>query len=324
MSILAKSSRRSLRQRSRCISPEATTTSSPDSWMRVSTEGSAWLRSWRPRTSSGCCMGFMGSTATRTMGSAWKAMKLSGLQMRVEQSVAYLRTCSCSPPMPHTHPAGAESRSRRSRPIIRCSDVTTADVACCESSTASWRGCSTWMVSPTLSVPEKTRAKPMKECVSVFPPATAPITSPENILETKASVVPAAVSQLAKLFSCSRICAALASGGAAEGSSIVMRSGCATTGLGSSSTAIWSTHAARGSQRLITARRASSLFLLKSSFSETLSLRAATILRAWSWSGSSSTALCTAQTWSRMNCTNIGLSLPFSLFRPTALVLGLK
>lgn len=54
----------------------------------------------------------------------------------------------------------------------------------------------------------------MKECcdtpeASMLPLATAPIASPENILETKASAVSAAGSQKAKLFSCFLICRCL-------------------------------------------------------------------------------------------------------------------
>mmetsp|Transcript_52013 Transcript_52013/g.121898 ORF Transcript_52013/g.121898 Transcript_52013/m.121898 type:complete len:229 (+) Transcript_52013:616-1302(+) len=114
----AKLSRRSLRQRSRCTSPDATMTCSPVACTSVSTHGSALFNSRSPRASAAVSPDCCGSTATRTMGAAWKERKERGRACSVSTTVAYLRTACSTPERAHRHPGVATSTGTRSRPIM--------------------------------------------------------------------------------------------------------------------------------------------------------------------------------------------------------------
>ena len=81
-------------------------TSSPVSCTTILTHGSALLSRCKPRCSSGSIEGLTGEMATRTIGSAWKAMPAREGHMGDEHKVAVFNTLDPKPPMAQILPAG--------------------------------------------------------------------------------------------------------------------------------------------------------------------------------------------------------------------------
>merc|ERR1719424_489468 len=116
-----KSSWRSLRQISMWSSPQPAMMCSPDSSMEHCTRGSDLERRFRPSTSLGRSLGFLGWTATRTTGDTEYFIVMIGCDSVASASamVPALRIYWSTPTSAHVLPAVTDSTASVLRPIMR-------------------------------------------------------------------------------------------------------------------------------------------------------------------------------------------------------------
>ena len=106
---LANLSLKSLMHRSKCTSPAALKTCSPESITSISTNASARFNKRKPSKSSGISCTFSGSTATLTIALACNIMDPNNGHSKDEERVEDFKTTLSKPPMARRFPLGTSS-----------------------------------------------------------------------------------------------------------------------------------------------------------------------------------------------------------------------